>query len=124
MFKIQSSDEMAHALASSLSDSIKALLGVRRDQLRADTDGGYDLGEMAHFIIAAPGDTLRQIEAVANYPILPDPPWEWVLDHGHLFEAPIIVSDDGFGIVLIVPDIEGVDAELIRLLRRDVKIQS
>jgi len=41
-----------------------------------------------------------------------------------VFEAPIILSDDGFGIVLIVPDIEGVDLELLDLLRHDVTTES
>jgi len=43
---------------------------------------------------------------------------------GGVCEAPIILSDDGFGIVLIVPDIEGVDPELLDLLRRDASTES
>ena len=107
------------AMASSLPGDIKNLLALRRDQLLHDTNGEYDLGELAHWIVAAPGDPLASIEAAANYPIMPDPPWEWVLDHNGILEAPIIVSDDGFGVVLIVPDEPGVDAELLALLRRD-----
>ena len=107
------------ALASALNPAIKALLIMRRDQLLSDTGGEYDIGELAHWIIVAPGDPLAAIETAAGYPIAPDPPWEWVLDHGGIMEAPIIVSDDGMGVVLIVPDEQGVDLLLLSLLKRD-----
>lgn len=113
---------MADALASSLDPAVKRLLAQRRDQLLADTDGNYDLGELAHWIVVAPGDPFAAIEAAAGFP-LDEHPWEWVLDHHGVFEAPIIVSDCGFGIVLIVPDSEGVDPTLISLLRADADEQ-
>lgn len=124
MIIITDAQALDRALDSSVDPAVKLLLRLRRDQLLSDTGNAYDLGELAHFIVVAPNDALADIEVELNYPILPDPPWEWVRDHGQLFEAPIIVSDDGFGIVLIVPDRDGVDAELIGLLRRDAKRQS
>jgi hypothetical protein len=108
---------MAHALSSSIAPALKRLLARRRDQLAEHLD--HDLGELAHFIVAAPGDTLAAIEMAAGFSFTPDSPWEWVIDHNGIFEAPIIVSDDGFGIILIVPDVKGMDAKLIRLLRID-----
>ncbi|NML06529.1 hypothetical protein [Sphingomonas sp. G-3-2-10] len=119
MLILTNAQAMARALASPIAPDLKRVLRLRRDQLLFDTAGAYDLGELAHFIIVSKGDTLPEIETAVNYPIMPDPPWEWVLDHGKLFEAPIIVSDDGCGIVLIVPDLEGVDATLLGLVRRD-----
>lgn len=119
MLVIRKSEELTRALASSLPGNIKNLLALRRHQLLRDTNDEYDIGELAHWIVAAPGDPLASIEAAANYPIMPEPPWEWVLNHGGIFEAPIIVSDDGFGVVLIVPDEQGVDPTLLELLRRD-----
>src|SRR4051812_31454565 len=103
MLIINDTAGMVAAMASGLPDSIEDLLALRRDQLLHDTNGEYDIGELAHWIIVAPGDPLAAIEVAANYPIMSEPPWEWVLDHGGIFEAPIILSDDGFGIVLIVP---------------------
>lgn len=120
MLIITDAQAMARAFDSPVDPAVKHLLRLRRDQLLADSDA-YDLGELAHFIVVTPNDALAEVEAALNYPILPDPPWEWVLDHGRFYEAPIIVSDDGFGIVLIVPDIEGVDATLLDLLRADAK---
>lgn len=117
MLIIRSSADMARALCSPITPELKALLALRRDQLAEHLD--HDLGELAQFIIAAPGDTLAATEAAAGFSFTPDPPWEWVLDHHGIFEAPIIISDDGFGVVLIVPDVEGMNADLIRLLRTD-----
>jgi len=119
MIVITDVERLDTALASPLPDKIKDLLSLRRDQLLTDTNGEYDLGELAHWVVVAQGDTLPVIEASINYPITPDPPWEWVLDHHGIFEAPIITSDSGFGVVLIVPDEPGVDPVLLSMLRRN-----
>ena len=107
------------ALASPLDPAIKTVLILRRDQLLSDTGGEYDIGELARWIVVAPGDPLAAVETAAGYPIAPVPPWEWVLDHGGILVAPIILSDDGFGVVLIVPDEQGIDPDLLKLLKRD-----
>ena len=101
---------------------IKQLLLTRRDQM---AEHGY-LEELGTFIIVQPGDTFAAIERAVGAPITTAgiTTWEWVHDHGGVCEAPIILSDDGFGIVLIVPDNEGVDPELLDLLRRDASTES
>lgn len=119
MLTITDTATFSVALESTINPAIKALLVMRHDQLLSDTGGEYDIGELANWIIVAPGDPLAAIEVAAGFPIAPDPPWEWVLDHSGIMEAPIVVSDDGFGIVLIVPAEHGVDPELLTLLRRD-----
>jgi hypothetical protein len=112
---------MAHALDSPIAPAVKSLLTLRRDQL---DDYGYDdLGELAHFIVVEPGDLLATVEQAVGFPLANNPPWEWVMDHGRLFEAPIVLSDDGFGTVLIVPEVTGVDPILLQLLRDNVTIQ-
>lgn len=110
---------MSEALGSALDPAIKAFLTLRRNQLLSDTGGEYDIGELAHWIIVAPGDPLAAIETAVGFPIFPDPPWEWVQNHGSIMEAPIVLSDDGFAVVLIVPDEQGVDPGLLKLLKRD-----
>ncbi|WP_394652428.1 hypothetical protein [uncultured Sphingomonas sp.] len=89
-----------------------------------------DLIDLATFVIVETGDTLQDIETAAGVPIATNlvdgarfgdpafvPSFEWVQDHGNLYEAPIILSDDGAGVILIVPDSPGVDATLLDLLR-------
>ena len=119
MLIITDAETMSLALGSTLDPAIKGLLVIRRDQLLSDTGGDYALGELAHWIVIAPGDPLSAIEMAAGFSIAPDPPWECVIAHGKIMEAPIILSDDGFGVVLIVPDEQGVDTALLTLLRAD-----
>lgn len=114
MLNIASSAAMARVLASPIDDHLRRLLTLRRQQL----SGHGDLGDLAHFVVAeGPSDTIAAIEAAAAYPIITDASFEWVADHGGLFEAVTILSDDGFGIVLFVPDAQGIDPELIALCR-------
>jgi hypothetical protein len=116
MLIIKDGAGLEDALNSPLDPAIKALLQMRRDQLASD---GCALAEIANWVIVGPGDSLSTIEATTGFPLEDPSPWEWVLDHGELYEAPIIVSDDGFGIVLIVPDCEVIVPTLLALLRRD-----
>jgi len=122
MLIITNAATMGVVLNLPLSPPIKALLVIRRDQLLSVNPDGCDIGELAHWIIVQPGDTLAAIEKAAGFPIAPDPPWEWVLTHDGILEAPIIFNDDGFGVVLIVPDVEGVDRTLLTLLHRDAVV--
>ena len=96
-----------------LGPRMKALLEKCQDELLSD---GVEFEDIANWLVIEPRDTIPEIETATGFPI---GAWEWVHDHGGVFEAPIILSDDGFGIVLIVPDNEGVAPELRDLLRRD-----
>lgn len=107
--------ELADWLDRSTDPDITSLLQRRRDQLM---DCG-DLTEIGTFVIVAPGDTLDEIETMLGLSIIIDgtPAWEWVARHGPILEAPIILTDDGFGHVLIVPDAEGMDPKLLAFCR-------
>lgn len=130
MLSIRSSADMEAALGTMLDPALRALLTERRDQL-AD-DAGLDLAELAHIIVVRPGDTLAAVEAETGVPVgsnLVDgsrlgepgftPSFEYVERHpGGWWEGVMILSDDGFGIVLLVPDRIDVDPALPLLLRR------
>jgi hypothetical protein len=117
MLNIIDAEAMARALDSPVADSLRHVLRKRSEQLMADSDGEYDLGDLAHFIVIEPRDSVAEIEIAAGYPVVTSPAFEWVADHGGWYEAVTILSDDGFGIVLLVPDGEGVDQSLLALLR-------
>jgi hypothetical protein len=119
MFIIRDITTLADALASLIPENIKKLINARADLI-----------DLATFVIAAPGDSITDIEGAAGIPIAtnfvdgarygePDfmPSFEWVMDHGALYEIPYVLSDDGSGVVLIVPDSEGVDPALLSLAR-------
>lgn len=119
MLIVRTLDSFERALDSCLAENIKHLLVERADLI-----------DLATFVIAAAGDSLRDIEAAAGIPIATNfidgarygepefmPSFEWVMDHGGLYEIPYVLSDDGSGVVLIVPDCEGVNPVLLSLAR-------
>ena len=120
MLNITNSAAWARALDSPIDLALKGLLRLRGDQLMTDTGGEYDLGDLVQFVVVGPGDTITRIEAAAGYPVVTSPAFEWVAEHDGWYEAVTILSDDGFGIVLLVPDIEGVNPALLALLRSHV----
>ena len=95
MHIIRTWPEMADWLEQPANINIAALLRPRRDQL---IECG-DLTEIGTFVIVEPGDGLADMELALGFPITMDgsPTWEWVIRHGSIFEAPIILSDDGCG---------------------------
>jgi hypothetical protein len=115
MLDIVNSSTLAGALDSPLDNAIKRLLTVRRDELAEYVEN--DIAELAHWIVVDPGDSAEAIDTVAGFPIVTKPAFEWVMDHGGLFELPTILSDNGFGVVLFVPDIDGIDPTLLTLCR-------
>lgn len=121
MLIIDSLEAMARALDQPIDRDLKRLLARRRDQLLADTGGDCDLKELALFVVVEPGDSLPAIEEAAGYPVVTDGGFEWVERHGRWFEAVTILSDDGFGTVLVVPDSQGVDATLLECLREEAE---
>lgn len=124
MLNITDAAGLARALSSSLDPAIRALLTLRRDQLLYDTAGDYELGDLVHFVIVEPGDSIADVEAAANYPLFTEPAFEWVTDHGQWIEGVIVLSDDGFGIAIFVPDIDGVDPTMLSVLRDHINAQS
>jgi hypothetical protein len=128
MLSIRSSADMANALASLLDPDLRGLLTQRRDQLTDET--GLDLSELVHIIAVGPGDTLDAVEAEAGVAISVNPIdgtkfgdrafvplFEYVERHGCWWEAVLILSDDGYGIVLFVPDRIDIDPALPRLIQ-------
>jgi hypothetical protein len=129
MISIRSSADLARVFTGMLDPLLRSLLTARRDQWLDGAD--FDLGELVHVIIVQHGDTLAAVEAEAGVPIatnlvdgsrLGDPDFvtsfEWVERHAGWLEAVMILSDDGFGLALFVPDLIEIDPEITLLLRR------
>ncbi|MHA6723807.1 hypothetical protein [Sphingomonas sp. RS2018] len=118
---------MARTLNGPLDPTLRQLLEQRRSQLLEYEPA--DLGDLIHIVVAYPGDTIETVEAAAgvmfatnaiNGKRFGDPGFvalfEFVERHGRWLEAVIILSDDGFGVALFVPDCITVDADLRNLL--------
>lgn len=129
MLSIRSSADLQRTLdTAALDPPLRTLLALRRDQLTAGTH--LDLGEMAHFMVVQPGDTLPAVEAEAGLPMgtnLVDgtrlgergfvPSFEWVARHGCWLEAVTVLNDDGFALVLFAADCIHTDPKVLSLLR-------
>lgn len=71
--------------------------------------------EMAILFVVQPGDRLRDLNCFRNRPF---EGWEFIKRHsGGWYEAVFILSDDGFGHVVLAPQSQGIDAELIDICR-------
>lgn len=114
MLTITNSAEMANVLSTMTDATLKRVLTDRVEQL-AEYDG-YDLRELAHFLIVQPGDTLDTIETALGFSPVTSLA-EVLSDHGGWFEAVFILSDDGFGWVVLVPDDPAIPTKLRELCR-------
>ena len=116
---IDNEDELNRALQSQLPGAVKVLLQERADLI-----------DLATFIVPQPDDTVSAIEAAGGIGIATNmvdgsrygeegymPSFEWAIDHGGVIEMPFILSDDGSGVVLLVPDADGIDPTLLAIAR-------
>lgn len=120
MINITDSAAFARAMDSPIDPELRRLLLLRRDQLLTDTGGDYELGNLVQLIVIEPQNAVAEIEVAANYPLITDPAFEWVLDHGGWLEGVTILSDDGYGIVLFVPVDEAIDPAVLAVMRSHV----
>ncbi|MBC2653286.1 hypothetical protein [Novosphingobium aerophilum] len=98
-------------LDSTIDPAVEHLVRQRLEMLAE-----YGDDELAVIFIPEAGDSLADVEQATGLTFA-DPAWEWVLDHGTLYEAPLIISDDGFAHVLIVTDTPGFDPDMLSHLR-------
>lgn len=119
MISMTDDASIASALQQSLHPELIDLIRRRRAILGDD----LPFADMAHFVVVEPGDTIDAIEAAIRWPVRPDidtgiPAFEWVLLHEDVaWETVFVLSDDGYAVVLFVQMVEGVDPELIGMLR-------
>lgn len=125
MLRITTSIAMQQAIDAAIDDALRALLTSRMEQLDAIDD--YELGELAHFFVVEQGD---DADDIAPDPTIGFdgvhygdpcflPAWEAIERHGDWFELTFILSDDGFGHVILIPDRKGIDLRLLDLCRNN-----
>ncbi|RXD02513.1 hypothetical protein EQZ23_17995 [Sphingomonas sp. UV9] len=115
---------------TSLDPGLRDLLAIRATQLEGDTEPDIELGDLAHFHAVEAGDGLTEVKAALGFAVdinLVDgiafghpnfiPSWEWIEHRVGYFELAFVLSDDGFGHILLVPDQLGIDPRLLALCR-------
>lgn len=115
------------SLASSIADSdIRELVEQRFEDI---CDGEeYEADIHGFMIVVEPGDGTEALEEESSCPILrsyigtarygdPDfkPVFECLEEHTSCYEMVFVPADGDFGIVILIPKQEGIDAELLAM---------
>jgi len=132
MLSLRTTASMRAALTSDLDPALRALIAKRMEQLARNYSG--DLAEIVEFTIVEPSDSLATLQAGVGFSILHNvadgaafgdanfvPGWEWAQDHGDFFELVFILTDDGFGMIVLVPDHPGVEFDVHALCLEHVR---
>ena len=99
-----------------------ALADVRNARL--DQLGEY--GDLATFIVVERGDRPEDIQPDPTVNLVdgvdygePEfaPSWEWIEKHRAGWELCFVLTDDGAGHIILIPDAEGIDPRLLALCR-------
>ena len=111
------------ALPRVLDPSLRELITLRVSQLRRNYNG--PLEEIVWFYVIEAGDGQEQVaEALGFSPLKNlvdattfgdpafEPSFEWIACHGRWFELVFILTDDGFGHILFVPNDSGTEFDL------------
>jgi len=128
MIELRSTECILVACQPSSETSLCKIINQRLTQLTED--GGGDVADIAHFLIVQAGDDDRSVKGELGFSILEnlvdgarfgnpefEPSWEWIMRHEGWFELVYVLSDDGFGWVVLIQDDEAVDADLLAVCR-------
>lgn len=128
MITIYDGADMAHVLAGAIVPGLKTIL-LARLELLAEFLSDWDLGDLAHFVVVEPGDTMAAIEVelgISPFENLVDglrypdpafePSWEFCIARNGYYDVTFALCDSGLGLVLLVPDCDGVVPELREML--------
>lgn len=79
--------------------TLRKLISSRIEEL---TDYTEDLTELIHIFILEPCDTLTSVDVQLGFS-LAERPIDVIESHPSWYELTIVLSDDGFGVVIYVP---------------------
>ena len=103
MILIRTAEALARLVATTDDATLRNLLAVQAENL-AD----FDLEEVAILLVVQPHDTLDDLDAALGWPVVScdlfTHPAELLERHDHYTVVTFILSDDGFGVVLYIPD--------------------
>jgi hypothetical protein len=107
---------------------IRQLVQQRINDLGGDD---FDSKELGYLLAIEPGDTLDAIAAQLGFSIVANrftgirwdhdgftPSFEFVEEIGNCYDLVFVISDDGYGIEVFVPNTEGIDPDLLRMCAR------
>ena len=126
MHVLRDADSVQAFLATTPDPELHRLIADRLADL-SDYDD-MDLGDLVNFIVMEINDPVAVLDAALGFAILSNrfdatpygtpgftPSWDALTEHPAWFELVYVLSDDGFGLVVLIPKHPGVDAELIAM---------
>lgn len=115
MLVIRTAEDMARALASALDPPLVNRLRTYQAIFAEYPDHAFE--ELGLFLIVQPGDRLGDVEKASETDlVLPREGCfqaEAIERYGKWFEASFVLSDDGYGIVVFIPDQPNIDPQLL-----------
>ena len=118
-------------LTATAALSITQVRQLVEQRIGSITAQGFDMSEVGYFLVVEPGDTLEAIAGQLGFvPTINrltgkryddakfSPHFESVLDHGHCWEVTYIISDSGYGAVLVIPRADGMPREICDMCRK------
>lgn len=73
-----------------------------------------ELIDLAWLFVVQPGDRVDHLQSLRGRPFVG---WEFIELRDGWFEAVFVLSDDGFGHVVLIPDDPATDSDLLALCR-------
>lgn len=110
MIKIRTTE----AVTGITSQEIQQLIHQRIAEITQGEPFNADI--YGEFAIVEAGDSLPEIEAYLGREVIGN--FEWLVEWPCCFEAVFVLSDDGYGIDLLIPKSETVDADLLAMCRK------
>lgn len=125
MLSLRTTAVMERAATTYPHPELRRLISLRLDQL-ASNYPRERLEEIVHFLVVEPGDSQREIEAELGFSPLQNlsdgsrfgegddfqPSFEWAVCHGAYYELVFILTDDGFGTIVLVENDPGIDGDV------------
>ena len=116
--------------ASRIADpEIRNLVKLRFAQICSGET--HDPDRHGYMLVVEPGDTVQTIERQSGIAVLTDlfgetcfgdpefpPGAEVIEEHRSCYELVFIFSDDGYGIEIFVPKVDGIDPDLLAMCRQ------
>lgn len=129
----QGRERQPTAVSSTHALLIAVLADVLQQHFQAlSEDGNYDPDAHGYIVIAEPGDSVTTLETETGCPILTDwfhdsrygdddfaPAFEWLDEQLCCYEMGYTLNDNGFTVLLIVPKLTGIDAQLLAMCRKN-----
>lgn len=125
MLLIRTAEDLAHALDSPLDPELHQLIAAIADRLGEYTDFAFH--ELAEIIVVEAGESLDGICSITGPSVVTDGAADFTFTvelidrHNRWIDATFILSDDGFGLVLLIEVAGNTDAALLALCDRELQ---